>query len=182
MSKKRRRRNWKSSFTLNRIRRDADKLRSQIATLPRCLSARRLANFLCVSRTPVLQWIRRGNLRTLKRGKRLVVERGQIEILIAAACNAAPYCPPIRPRYLKLRRQRRKKLSQSKYTVKQLADHFQCRPSTIRRAIRDGQFRASRKKKSGRWHLKVEDIRWSRLFSRRWKENWDNFDWDEKIC
>jgi hypothetical protein len=183
MSKRQQKRKWKSSFTLNRIQRDADDLRLRMATLPRCLSARRLARFLGVSKTPVLQWIRRGNLSALKRGKRLVVEKGQIEVLIAAACSVTPYSPPIRPRYLKLWRQQRRlrTLSQSKYSVKQFADHFHCSPATIRRAIHDGQLRAYRKE-SGRWWLKAEKVPWSRVFLRRWKDQAKFLSFDEKIC
>lgn len=167
MSRPKRRPRWRSSFTLNRIRRDADALRARIDTLPRSVSARRLAIFLGVSKMPVLQWIKRGNLRTTKRGKRLVVERSQIEGLISAACSASQYCPPVRPAFLKLRRQQRRlrTLSKTKYTVAQLAEHFRCCPSTIRRAIHDEQIIA-RRTKSGRWWLKARDIRWSRIFSR----------------
>lgn len=172
MPKKRCRPKWKSSFSLNRIRRDADDLRSRISTLPLFLSARTLARFLGVSKTPVLQWIRRGNLAITRRGKRLAVERSQVDALIAAACRVPRYTPPLRKPFQKLQRQRRrlKNLSQKEYSVGQLAQHFGCSTSTILRAIRSGCLNAYRKT-PGRWRVKRPEILRSRAFSdpRHWR-------------
>jgi hypothetical protein len=158
---RKRRSNWKASFTLNKIRQDAPALRARLSELPPYFSARRLAKFLVftdwrlrrtpISKTPVLEWIQRGNLRLTQRGRRWLIARSEVEVLINAALRVRPYRTPLRPQFLILQRQlpRLAEYSQDRYSVRELAKHLGCCPATIRRAQKAGWLEWYRD--GGRW-------------------------------
>ena len=174
----RRRPRWKPSLTLNKIRRNAAVLRARIPELPPYFSARRLAKFLnfpeyaprrqMTSKTPVLEWIHRGNLRMTRRGSRWLIARDQVIVLIDAACAAKHYLPPTRQSYLLFwqRRHLLKSLADKEYTVREFAAHFHCCPATVRRAIGERAILADH----DHWRLEIpcDFARRSPIFSRGW--------------
>ncbi len=166
-TKRAQRERWESCPALDSIRERADALMEASSALPPRLTARKLANWLGFSKTPVLRWIKNQNLKAIRQARRLFVPKEEIYALIDAASFASPYERHLRMPFGKLRKSRQKiELPRQKtFTPREIGELFCCSVTTVKRAVFYGQLQL-RHEPWRRWKIKAEDLRMSSVFGR----------------
>jgi len=131
------------------------------------LTARRLANWLGFSKTPVLRWIKNQNLIAIRQARRLFVPKEEIYALIEAANFASTYERHRRKPFGKLRKFRQKiELPRQKtFTPKEIGALFSCSVTTVKRAVFCDKLHL-RHRPRNRWSIKAKDLRLSTVFGR----------------
>jgi len=158
---------WDCCPALDSIRERAHALMEATSAVPPRLTARRLANWLGFSKTPVLRWIKNQNIIAIRQARRLFVPKEEIYTLIDAASSASPYERHRRMPFGKLRKSRQKiELPRQKtFTPKEIGALFSCSVTTVKRAVFCGKLHL-RHRPWNRWAVKVEDLRMSSVFGR----------------
>ena len=158
---------WECCPALDSIRERADALMEATSALPPRLTARRLANWLGFSKTPVLRWIKNQNIIAIRQARRLFIPKEEIYTLIDAAKFASPYERHRRMPFGKLRKSRQKidLPRQKTFTPKEIAALFSCSVTTVKRAVFCGKLQL-RHRPWNRWAVKAEDLRMSSVFGR----------------
>ena len=158
---------WECCHALDSIRERADALKEATSGLPPRLTARRLANWLGFSKTPVLRWIKNQNLIAIRQARRLFIPKEEIYTLIDAANFASPYERHRRMPFGKLRKSSHKiELPKQKtFTPKEIGALFSCSVTTVKRAVCCGKLHL-RHRPWNRWAVKAEDLRTSAVFGR----------------
>lgn len=158
---------WECCPALDSIRDRADALMEATAALPPRLTARRLANWLGFSKTPVLRWIKNQNLIAFRQARRLFVPKEEIYTLIDAANFAPPYERHRRMPFGKLRKSSHKiELPKQKtFTPKEIGALFSCSVTTVKRAVFCGKLHL-RHRPWNPWAVKAEDLRTISVFGR----------------
>ncbi len=135
--------------------------------MPPRLTARRLANWLGFSKTPVLRWIKNQNIIAIRQARRLFIPKEEIYTLIDAANFASPYERHRRMPFGKLRKSSHKiELPKQKtFTPKEIGALFSCSVTTVKRAVFCGKLHL-RHRPWNPWAVKAEDLRTSSVFGR----------------